>query len=137
MLFLVSYKRHIITLRGEPRTCVDVVKKKRKRAFARNRTSVNQPAFSKRHRKTNRFCFVKMSVHFYPYEIYSEPEIISSHGMSRSLSSQDITADNSASYFCRNFTTSFPTLIFPAWVILLVISLSLPRASFIYSEKIK
>jgi hypothetical protein len=93
---------------------MDVVKNKRKRAFAMNRTSVAQPAFKQRNGKTNRFCFFKMNVHIFKCEIYSEAEIISSYGMSRSLSSQDITAENSASYFCRNFATFFPTLIFPA-----------------------
>jgi methanogenic corrinoid protein MtbC1 len=51
---------------------------------------------------------------FFLSEIYSEAEIISGYGLSRSLSSQEITAENSAFYSYRNFAISFPILIFPA-----------------------
>lgn len=117
MLLPESHKRHKITLRGETRTCMDAVKKKRKRAFARNRTRVAQLGFSQSNRETYRFSFVKASVHFFPSEIHSEAETISHYGMSRSLSRQDVTAETSASYCYRNFATSFPNIIFTAWVI--------------------
>jgi hypothetical protein len=70
---------------------MDVVKNKRKRVFARNRTSQSE----KRQDKSLLFC--QNERQFFPCEIYSEAEIISSYGMSRSLSSQDITTENSAS----------------------------------------
>ena len=137
MLFPASHKGHIITFRGEPRTCKSVVKKKRKRAFARNRTSVAQLAFSQSNRKTNRFCFVKTSVQFFPVRYTQRLKLFLVMGCP-DLSAVRIlllkTRHLISTGICHFFSyPNFP----PHESFLSVISLPFSRASFTYSENIK
>ena len=66
--FPARHKRHISTLRREPRICVEIVMKKS--AFTRNRISVTPFAFSRytdraTARHNSLLSFVKASVHYF------------------------------------------------------------------------